>query len=64
MVTKNWRHPIGRDLIELRNVALVAHLIIACAIRRQESRGLHYSTDYPDVSEQAEDTILRPDIML
>ncbi|MDX8394035.1 MAG: L-aspartate oxidase [Mariprofundales bacterium] len=59
-----WRHPIGRDLIELRNVALVAHLIIACAIRRQESRGLHYSTDYPDVSEQAEDTILRPDIML
>jgi len=55
-----WQHPVGRDLIELRNLALVADLAIRSAQQRKESRGLHYSTDYPDMLPEARDTILTP----
>ncbi len=56
-----WQHPIGRDLIELRNLALTAYLMVVSAQKRRESRGLHYSTDHPAMLSEARDTILRPD---
>jgi len=42
-----WDFFITSDLIELRNIATIAELIIRCALERQESRGLHYTIDYP-----------------
>ena len=51
---------VTNDLIELRNLVLTAHLIVRCAERRHESRGLHFSRDYPDQLPQALDTVLRP----
>ncbi|MBL8917163.1 MAG: FAD-binding protein, partial [Archangium sp.] len=42
-----WDYQVTRDVIELRNIADVAHLIVECATRRKESRGLHYTLDYP-----------------
>ncbi len=56
-----WQHPIGLDLIELRNLSLVADLIIRAAQSRKESRGLHYSTDHPGMLEKPRDTVLVPE---
>ncbi len=53
-------HRISSDLIELRNLALVADLIIQSARSRRESRGLHYTLDCPETSEAARDTVLTP----
>jgi len=55
-----WKHPVSQDLLELRNIALLAELIVRSAQQRLESRGLHYSTDYPQLSALASDTVLRP----
>jgi L-aspartate oxidase len=51
---------ISNDLIELRNLVLTAHLIIRSALKRRESRGLHFSRDYPETLPQAQDTLLIP----
>jgi len=48
------------DLIELRNLVEVAGLIVQSALKRKESRGLHYTLDYPRTLAKAEDTILTP----
>ncbi|WP_375739779.1 L-aspartate oxidase [Pseudomonas boanensis] len=53
-------YKVSRDLIELRNLAQVAELIIRSAMLRHESRGLHYTLDYPDQLPDARDTILAP----
>ena len=54
-----WDFTVNSDIVELRNLALVAHLIIESARRRKESRGLHYTLDYPNKSEKfARDTLI------
>jgi L-aspartate oxidase len=51
---------ITRDLLELRNLVEVASLIVNSALARKESRGLHYSLDYPDTLTEAVPTVLSP----
>jgi len=57
-----YRHyKISSDLLELRNLVLVARLIIASALKRKESRGLHYTLDYPEMARHVADSILVPE---
>jgi L-aspartate oxidase len=55
---KNFR--VTPDLIELRNLVEVADLIIRSALSRHESRGLHYTLDFPDMLPEPRDTLLVP----
>jgi L-aspartate oxidase len=56
-----WNFKITNDLLELRNLATTASLIVDCAISRKESRGLHYTLDYPghDDAKFLRDTVIR-----
>jgi L-aspartate oxidase len=59
-----WRHLVTRDLLELRNIATVAELIVSCAASRHESRGLHSTIDYPDTNERfAADTVVKRGVL-
>ena len=53
-------YKISPDLLELRNLTMVSQLIIRCAQQRRESRGLHYTLDYPETSPIARDTVIVP----
>jgi len=55
-----WKHFVGRDMLELRNIATVAELIVSCAASRRESRGLHMTLDHKGTSpDWALDTVTK-----
>jgi L-aspartate oxidase len=51
---------VTTDLIELRNLLQSAELIVRSALQRKESRGLHYTLDYPEIADDPQDTVLVP----
>jgi L-aspartate oxidase len=51
---------ISNNLLELRNLVQVAELIVRCAMERKESRGLHFTLDYPELLDEAKPTLLSP----
>jgi len=55
-----WNARVDLPLLEVRNLVCVAELIVRSALRRKESRGLHYTLDYPDLADTPEDTLVRP----
>jgi len=55
-----WGHRVNPDILELRNLVSVATLIVDCALRRKESRGLHFTLDHPEPDERyRSDTVIR-----
>ncbi len=53
-------YQVSKNLIELRNLVLVSEMIVRCAMERKESRGLHYTLDYPELAPELRKTILMP----
>ena len=55
-----WDFKVTGDLLELRNLSIVAQLVVMCALKRRESRGLHFTADYPELdSRYIQDTVLK-----
>jgi L-aspartate oxidase len=60
IITYYWDFKITSDLIELRNLVNVAEMIVKCALKRRESRGLHYTIDFPESDDRfANDTVIQ-----
>ncbi|WP_428239805.1 L-aspartate oxidase [Gynuella sp.] len=55
-------YKVSNDLLELRNLVMVAELIIRSAMERRESRGLNYTLDYPSMLSETKDTVLTPSV--
>ncbi len=53
-------YQVSKNLIELRNLVLVSEMIVRCAMERKESRGLHYTLDYPELGPELRKTVLTP----
>ena len=53
-----WDYLVTADTLELRNITAVGELIIRSAQARKESRGLHYTLDYPETSAEISDTLI------
>ena len=53
-------YQVSKNLIELRNLVLVSEMIVRCAMERKESRGLHFTLDYPELASELRKTILLP----
>ncbi|WP_436912970.1 L-aspartate oxidase [Acinetobacter schindleri] len=53
-------YQVSKNLIELRNLVLVSEMIVRCAMQRKESRGLHYTLDYPEQLTELRKTVLIP----
>lgn len=53
-------YQVSKNLIELRNLVLVSEMIVRCALARKESRGLHYTLDYPALAPELRKTVLNP----
>lgn len=51
---------VSNNLLELRNLVQVAELIVRCALERKESRGLHFTLDYPELLGESGPTVLSP----
>ena len=54
-----WHFSVDPQLLELRNLIVIGELIVACALQRRESRGLHYTLDFPEKLSAARDTEVR-----
>ena len=54
-----WDFKVDERLLELRNMVLVAKMIIDCALQRSESRGLHFTLDFPNKLDRAHDTTVQ-----
>ncbi|WOH37323.1 L-aspartate oxidase [Thalassotalea fonticola] len=62
-IQEYYRHfRVSNNLLELRNLVQVAELMILCAMKRKESRGLHYTLDYPEQLDNSGPTILKPSL--
>ena len=53
-------YQVSKNLIELRNLVLVSEMIVRCAMERKESRGLHFTLDYPELGSELRKTVLTP----
>jgi L-aspartate oxidase len=56
--TYYWQYQVTDGFLEVRNLAIVAWLTIRCAMSRKESRGIHYTLDFPETRDEPRDTIL------